>query len=202
MRLCWVIFKHSVKEERPQDLQLLCDVINANWENPLRGVPDLMADSLSSILDLVNCRELDKALWNQMAALSWKTKAKYPLMLVLLPRMGVFHVVESESDFAAHLVESLSSNHLTSAGTSVYRLIIRTPEIYDIWKAHVMPHVIHALVHDSRPLVRANCKHHWLNPTIKAMPAAADLLYTELSSLAISDQSDIGNVQFRDNFAK
>ena len=151
-------------------MQLLCDVINANWENPLKGVPDLIADSLSNILDLVNSSELDKALWNQMSALSWKTKAKYPLMLVLLPRMGVFHVLETEKDFAANLVESLSSSHLTSAGTAVYRLIVRTPQIYQLWKAHVMPHLIHALCLDPRALVRSNCKLHWLNPTLAALP--------------------------------
>ena len=178
-------------KENPQDLQEVLDVINANWENPIRGVPDLMGDSLTFILDLVNSPELDKILWEQMAALSWKTKAKYPLMLVLLPRIGVSRVLETEPNFASNLVESLSSNHLTSAGTSVYRCIVRTPKVYELWKVHVMPHLIHALCHDERPLVRSNCKHHWLNPTLEALPMqAADVMYAQLCSLN-SDQSEM-----------
>ena len=174
----------NIFEGKPKELRHFLDVINANWENPLRGVPDLMVDTLNNLLDLVNSKELNEELWNNtMCKLSWKTKAKYPLMLVLMPRMGIIEILNTEKDFAKNLIESLSSNHLASAGTTVYRMIVKTKNIFEVWKDRIMPHFIHALCHDQRPLVRANCKNHWLNPTFASLPMeAVDCVNTVLNT--------------------
>ena len=101
----------NIFEKKQKELRLFLDVINANWENPLRGVPDLMVDTLNNILDLINSQKLNEELWdNAMGKLSWKTKAKYPLMLVLMPRIGIVHVLNAEENFAKNLTGMVYSN--------------------------------------------------------------------------------------------
>lgn len=161
-------------------LNELLNLINANWEIPLRGVPDLLADSLTNILATLNDAQLDqKLLQNAMTSLSWKTKAKYPLLFVLLPRTGVIETLQNHPDFASGLCQSLSTNHLASAGASLYKLIVKTPNIFDIWEKDFAPHFLYSLCQDPSPLVRCNAKNYWLSPTLsylKAEKAASCML--------------------------
>jgi len=71
-----------------------------NWENPLRGVPDLMEEVLNNLLDCCSkgnakdYQDLISRLWNSnMENISWMSKAKYPPMVVLLPRIGITKVI-------------------------------------------------------------------------------------------------------------
>ena len=156
-------------------LRQLLDLINANWENPMRGITDLLTDTLGNVLDLVHRPELNMELMEStMTGLSWKMKSKYPPLTVLLPRVGVINTLSNySSEFSTGLVQSLTSNHLASAGASVYRLIVKTKGIFDVWKQLLMKPFLFALTIDESTLVRSNAKHHWLNPTISSLPKEA-----------------------------
>lgn len=158
---------------QPETLRAFLAVINANWENPLRGVCDLLMDSLANVLENVKDRQLDQELLsNTLKSLSWKTKAKYPLLCVLLPRVGVLQTLEAEGEpFAKGLAESLSSNHLASAGAGVYKIIIKSPQVLESWQRWLLGPLVHSLCHDESKLVRCNTRNHWLNPSLCHLPA-------------------------------
>lgn len=169
--------KSDFLRQNPTRLQNLLDLINANWENPLRGVTDLLTDTLNNVLENVGNANLDREMMDKaLKSLSWKTKAKYPLLLVLLPRLGVLETVNY--DFGGGLVQSLSSNHLASAGAALYKVILKTKNVLPCWQSSLLPHLLHALCHDPNGLVRTNAKNHWLNPTLNILPmeAAHELL--------------------------
>jgi len=67
----------------------------SNWENPLRGAPDLVEEVLANVLDASakgdaeDYRNLLDSLWSSnLKNVSWLSKSKYPPMIVLLPRLG------------------------------------------------------------------------------------------------------------------
>ena len=71
----------------------------SNWENPIRGVPDLMEEVLSNVLsacakgDPKEFQDLLANLWkSNLENISWLSRSKYPPMVVLLPRIGVEEV--------------------------------------------------------------------------------------------------------------
>lgn len=149
-------------------------MLNANWENPLRGVPDLLIETLENVLDMLQDPVLNQQLLNKtLSTLSWKTKAKYPPLLVLLPRVGIVQTLTSIEDFGLGLAESLSSNHLASIGASVYRVIVKAKDVFEPWKGQLLKPLLHALCHDESTLVRSNAKNHWLNPTLTHLPREA-----------------------------
>ena len=68
----------------------------SNWENPLRGTPDLVEEVFANVLDTCAKGNADKysdllnSLWlSNLNNVSWLSKSKYPPMVVLLPRIGV-----------------------------------------------------------------------------------------------------------------
>ena len=80
-----------------------------NWDNPLRGIPDIVEEVLGNVLDCCkkgNVKDYEDVLNNlwtsNMENVSWISKSKYPPMAVLLPRIGV---------------EKVSENHLNSGHT-------------------------------------------------------------------------------------
>ena len=86
---------------------------------------------------------------------------------------------------------SLTSNHLASAGTSVYKIIVQTEGILEFWKVDLMPVLLHCLCHDKRPLVRCNARNHWLNPTLAHLPKdAAEIM---IQNMCHCDQCSMAN---------
>lgn len=169
--------------KQPETLRALLSIINANWENPLRGICDLLSDSLANILANVKDAQLDQELLETtLKNLSWKTKAKYPLLCVLLPRVGVLPTLEKEGqDFGKGLAESLSTNHLASAGANVYKIIIKSgPQVLDAWQRWLLPSLVHSLCHDESNLVRCNTRNHWLNPSLYHLPTASTCILKKL----------------------
>jgi hypothetical protein len=73
----------------------------SNWENPIRGVADVVEDFLNNILDFYQkfndklYLDLIQDMWNSNhGTVTWKSKAKYPVIGILLPRLGVENVNE------------------------------------------------------------------------------------------------------------
>jgi hypothetical protein len=122
----WSLKSKQIKSnfliENENQLKMLLDLLNANWENPLRGVPDLISDILTNILDTIERPTLNEDLLDStLQGLSWKTKAKYPPLVILLPRVGVLATLTKYKDFGQGLGQSMISNHLSSAGAAIYR---------------------------------------------------------------------------------
>ncbi len=176
--------------DRDKFLPDLLRLINSNWENPVRGVPDLVAEAFENTLHIANDPRLDSVLLEEaLRNLSWKSKAKYPMLLVLLPRVGVLQTLQKEgSEFGRGLCQSLQSNHLASAGASVYKCVIETPGVLPFWRDFILPHFVASLCSKSESsfLGRCNGKNHWLHPTLSHLPAmeAAALMREKLCECA------------------
>ena len=75
---------------------LSLDRAMSNWENPMRGAPDLVEEVLANVLDACAKGNTDKysnllsSIWSSnLTNVSWISKSKYPPMVVLMPRIGV-----------------------------------------------------------------------------------------------------------------
>ena len=146
----------------------------ASFQQHFSVITDLLVDVLNNVLDSLSDPDLNnKLLENTLSSLSWKMKAKYPPLMVLLPRVKIQDVFETNHDFGHGLCQSLTSNHLASSGASVYRIIVKTKDIFQSWKKYLLKPFIDSLCHDSKNLVRNNAKNHWLNPTLKYLPKEA-----------------------------
>ena len=115
-------------KSKPEKLQCLLELINANWENPLRGtylfsisahtknfyfqiqiifsisrkkigISDLLIDILGNILDLLDDCDLNNELLEKtLMDLNWKLKSIYPPLIVLLPRIGKKKAIKTKND--------------------------------------------------------------------------------------------------------
>ena len=93
-------------------------IIFNNWENPVRGVPDILETTLVNVLefhqkfDSEYYRRYLNILCEKVKNFSWKLKGKYRVLNVLLPRIGATKLLQKESHFGTNLFQCLSSNHL------------------------------------------------------------------------------------------
>ena len=171
-------------DEKSNKLQNLFDLINANWSNSLKGITELLTETLQNVLQMVNRPEVDQDLLeNTLRCLSWKSKAKYPLLVVLLPRVGIIETLEKNADFGKGLSESLSTNYLAPAGANLYKVIVKCKDILPTWKKYIVPHLLNCLCYDKSTLVRTNAKNHWLKITQEYLPKeASNYLLDSISS--------------------
>ena len=167
-------------EEKSDRLQSLLNLINSNWGSSLKGITELLTDTLQNVLQMVNSPQVDRELLeNSLKCLSWKTKAKYSLLAVILPRIGVIKILENKPNFGSGLSESLSTNYMAPAGASLYKVIVKTANVLESWKKHILPHLLHSLCHDKSSLVRTNAKNHWLRLTQAYLPKEASISLIE-----------------------
>ena len=129
-----------------------------NLDVPIRGGTDLVEEFLANILDIVavadskpNCRILLEKLFEENSRVSWKLKSKYPVLNVLIPRIGVENVLRNDPEFGRGLFKSLGANHLSSAGVAVYKTILKSMSLPD-WKTHFLEPLIEALSEQNRYL--------------------------------------------------
>jgi len=71
----------------------------SNWENPVRGVSDVVEGFLSNVLDFSKNSDEDhyqnliQEIWDSNhGTVTWKSKAKYPVIGILIPRIGIENV--------------------------------------------------------------------------------------------------------------
>ena len=117
-------FMIDVNKKIVMDVLKIC---STNWENPLRGVPDLCLDSYKHMLAVIragwrqqdDCEIFIQDLLDETMKLRWSQKAKYSQLNALIPAIGVGVTMSRYSDLPTGLATSLSSNHLTNAGVEV-----------------------------------------------------------------------------------
>ena len=98
---------------------------------------------------------------------------------MILPRIGVSKILENTPDFGSGFAESLTTNHLATAGASLYKVIIKTKDILESWKKHILPHLLHSLCQEKSSLVRTNAKNHWLKLSQENLPEEASISLIE-----------------------
>ena len=61
--------------DNSDNLQRLLNLINSNWGNPLKGITDLLTETLQNVLQIVNSPQVDNELLEKtLKCLSWKTR--------------------------------------------------------------------------------------------------------------------------------
>ena len=68
---------------------------------------------------------------------------------------------------------------MISAGASLYKVIVKSKDILESWKKHILPHLMHCLCHDNSSLVRSNAKNHWLKLSQEYLPKEASTCMLE-----------------------
>lgn len=123
-------YKNLVKAAVQKDhLIRLKKVILANWENPLKGVCDLLVEAFENVLNIYGqlyegsdkSEFMKELLEENMETFPWESKAKYPTLLVLFRQLEMTKVLDQYPQIPKGLIRSLKSNHLASIGTSLYR---------------------------------------------------------------------------------
>ena len=169
-------------------------IIN-NWESPIRGVPDHLEDTLTNILEFLEksdtsdfISQISHMYQTNVEGSSWKSKGKYRILNVIIPKMGVSKLIERDSTFASCLFLSLSSNHLVSVGVTVYKTILKDITL-EQWRMHFLQPLVDCLLNQTDDLVQTNANTYLIPTTVKMIPSAGNVIFSNLSSLPLSNQS-------------
>uniref|UniRef100_A0AAY4CHN4 DUF2428 domain-containing protein n=1 Tax=Denticeps clupeoides TaxID=299321 RepID=A0AAY4CHN4_9TELE len=189
----------------------LFQVIWNNAESPVEGVSEYVRGAFGLFVEIydLDCRcygdterTLLTQLLQQITELPWETKAKYPLLCVLLPYVGTYMVLEQYPDLPTHLLKCLSTNHLSPCASDVYKCFIQQQrkelcqnrdvppsetEAANHWGQHWKTSLLEALTSEVT-LLQNNASSHLLPCTLRTVPSAFEVL---LSSLAPTSRGDL-----------
>ena len=170
-------------------------VIFNNWENPIRGVPDHLEDTFTNILDFLEKIDannfgnyINDLFQNYVDNASWKSKGKYRMLNVLIPRKGVSKLLENELSFGRCLSLSLSSNHLVSVGVTVYKTILKDITL-EQWKVHFLQPLVDCLLDLEDNLVQSNANIYWIPTSVKMLPESGNTIFSTLTALNQSNEN-------------
>ena len=192
----------SLSEEEKRKFMLENNLIHSatvtivnNWESPIRGVPDHLEDTLTNILDFLEksdasnfISQISHMYHTNVESSSWKSKGKYRTLNVIIPKMGVSKLMENDSTFGRCLFLSLSSNHLVSVGVTVYKTILKDITL-EQWKIHFLQPLVDCLLNQTDDLIQSNANTYLIPTTVKMIPSAGNVIFSNLSSLPRSNRS-------------
>ena len=121
-------------------------IVSSNWENPLRGVCEIVSETFEYVLELCRSHDPDgyRELLTSLATSnmvggqeSWKSKSRYLPLTVLLPRYGPGEALSEFPALPANLATSLSANHIVAHGATVYRVVLRAID-FPTWQSHFL----------------------------------------------------------------
>ena len=200
-------WSHRLKELKPlkekeegqmQTTSNVMDSVNSiifnNWENPVRGVPDILETTLVNVLefhqkfDSEYYRRYLDILCEKVKNFSWKLKGKYRVLNVLLPRIGATEVLQKESHFGTNLFQCLSSNHLVSVGIAVYKTILKEICV-DLWEAQFLQPLVECLQNEENELIQGNANIYLIPNSIKMLPKCANRLDKALETSKVTKQT-------------
>ncbi len=166
--------------------KMILEVVAANWEHPLKGVPDLVSSVFANTLDLM--KTLDEKNYQLVVSemtrefiedFGWQTKAKYPALVSLMPRVGVASILEKFDGLGINLAQTLRSNYLATSGAAVYKCAIQELTLDD-WEKHFCEALARSLTSE-KEIIANNAINHWLAATIKSVEGSGEKLASKLA---------------------
>nr|XP_018666712.1 thyroid adenoma-associated protein homolog isoform X2 [Ciona intestinalis] len=149
------------------------DLIWKNWDNPISGVPDIMVQVFSLLLDLNNMvngsNNLPSQLCDQLVSSPVFVKGKYGLLQILVSKYGADIILKNQPTFLDAIIPCLSANHTAPVVSKVYKaIILSTCEASDsrefdlkVWEKVAASSLIKALLSPD-PFTRQQALHFWL----------------------------------------
>ncbi|KAG7155186.1 Thyroid adenoma-associated protein-like 1 [Homarus americanus] len=158
-------------------------LLNSNWENPSKGVSDVVYVCMVELLELHEDDAPDQAksvassmVMSLSSSDAWTSKSTYPPLALAVSYIGAQKAVMLCPRLPTGLMTSLSVNHLAPAGTKVYKIMVEGLTSC-LWSEYFFTIVCEALHSDDR-LTQQNVRSLWLPPTLRQYPR----IYLELLS--------------------
>ncbi|XP_067911571.1 tRNA (32-2'-O)-methyltransferase regulator THADA isoform X2 [Heterodontus francisci] len=167
-------------------------------ESPVEGVLESVHCSFRLLLDIyrLECRHFKDVelsfyspLLHHLRALPWQVKAKYLLLSSLVSCFGANKVLDDYEELPKHLLNCLSTNHLCSPASDLYRTILQQhrlecvsiqralseQEMAESWAQLWLEILAEALTSDL-PLFQQNTANYLLVWTLRIFPEAFHIL--------------------------
>ncbi|XP_063610801.1 uncharacterized protein LOC134784627 [Penaeus indicus] len=174
----------SVFMLQADDSNTVFHLLNSNWENPAKGVSDVVYTCMSELLELHDDRQSGQAkvlASNMLDALvssaAWTSKSTYPPLGLAISFVGAQEALQQHPVLPTGLTESLKVNHLASAGANVYKIVLSQLSVH-AWHQHFL-HVICDGLHSQERMIQQHILTLWLPPTLRQYGS----VYQELIAL-------------------
>uniref|UniRef100_M4AUF1 Si:ch211-225b11.4 n=1 Tax=Xiphophorus maculatus TaxID=8083 RepID=M4AUF1_XIPMA len=181
-------------------LQQLTHIIWTNAESPVEGVPEFASSAFTLLLNLYaldseqfcdTSKTFYFTLLERLLKLPWEAKAKYHRLCALLPHVGAELVLDQYTEVSRHLLNCLSTNHLSPCGSEFYKCLIQQQrrelpvsltevDLAGRWANSWQPLLLEALTSEVT-LLQTNSSTHLLPCTLKVFPSAAHHLLASLN---------------------
>lgn len=180
--------------------QQIIHIIWTNADSPVEGVSESARNAFCLLLGLyhINCElsgDTEKTLYSTLlqktTGLPWENKAKYYQLCALLPYLGTDMVLDNYPELPNHLLKCLSTNHLSSCGSELYKCLLQQQrqelhnfhnELYlaNEWARCWKSVLFEALTSDVT-LLQNNSSTHLLPCTFQVFPSAVEPLLATLN---------------------
>ncbi|KAK9511691.1 hypothetical protein O3M35_000305 [Rhynocoris fuscipes] len=186
----------------PPDIVIrIFNIIMTNWESSYNGVREQNSLLFEHLLNLTDASEDTPAdivpillrpssILQQLVLteMSWMMKAKYFMLAVILPKVGVHKILMRHSeDIVSGLLTSLSYSHLAPAGADLYKICINSISL-DQWEQFFLQPIINVLTTSKYLLQKQNVFSYWMAHTLKKYKISLQLVLDGL--LECSDSQD------------
>ncbi|KAK4313494.1 hypothetical protein Pmani_015156 [Petrolisthes manimaculis] len=152
-------------------------LLNSNWENPAKGVSDLVYYCMTELLSLHEDGKPNSSqhlastmLQALVSSAAWASKTTYPPLALAITHFGTNETLAQHPCLPSDLVLSLGVNHLAPAGTSVYKVFLAHLTLTQ-WSDHFLTPLLAAIQNKDR-LTRQHALSLWLPPTLRQYPSA------------------------------
>ncbi|XP_042881399.1 thyroid adenoma-associated protein homolog isoform X2 [Penaeus japonicus] len=154
------------------DSNTVFHLLNSNWENPAKGVSDVVYLCMSELLELHDDKQPGQAkvlASNMLDALvtsaAWTSKSTYPPLGLAISFVGAHEALQLHPILPTGLTQSLKVNHLASAGTNVYKIVLSQLSVH-AWRQHFL-HTICDGLHSQERMIQQHILTLWLPPTLR-----------------------------------
>uniref|UniRef100_A0A3B5MH56 Si:ch211-225b11.4 n=1 Tax=Xiphophorus couchianus TaxID=32473 RepID=A0A3B5MH56_9TELE len=181
-------------------LQQLTHIIWTNAESPVEGVPEFASSAFTLLLNLYaldseqfcdTSKTFYFTLLERLLKLPWEAKAKYHRLCALLPHVGAELVLDQYTEVSRHLLNCLSTNHLSPCGSEFYKCLIQQQrrelpvsltevDLAGRWANSWQPLLLEALTSEVT-LLQTNSSTHLLPCTLQVFPSAVHHLLASLN---------------------
>ncbi|XP_045130483.1 uncharacterized protein LOC123515715 [Portunus trituberculatus] len=173
--------KHALFSMAPGSQGPVFTLLNASWENPAKGVSELVVKCMEELLSLHEdgtegarqqlARDILQALlYSSSSSVTsvWTSKSTYPPLALALTHLGCQEALHLYPSLPASLVSSLGVNHLAPATTTVYKVFLAQLGVSS-WSQHFLTPISVVLSSEDR-LTQQHLLSLWLPPTLKKYP--------------------------------